>query len=60
MKKLHEQLSVAAVALAATPVAVLNLISTGSPTAITFAALAALLAGIVTSMAAVKILREWY
>jgi|GEM_PF-5562695 len=60
MKKLHEQLSVAAVALAATPVAVINLIGTGTSTALMLAAMAALLAGTVVSMAAVRLLREWY
>lgn len=59
MKKARERLSLAAVGLVATPVVVLSAIQSGG-FAVSLGALAALLAGIVATLAAVEVLKQWY
>ena len=59
MKRFRERLSLSAVALAATPIAIFNLGGIGE-IGMTFAALTALFAGMVFSLTAVEAIREWY
>jgi hypothetical protein len=60
MQKLKQQLALTAVALAFTPITVMQLLATGNPVAIELGAMAAMFAGIVFVLAAVNMMeKKW-
>jgi hypothetical protein len=60
MQKLKQRLALTAVALAFTPITIVQLIATGNPTAIELGAMAAMFAGIVFVLAAVNMMeKKW-